>query len=57
MTVKTVARIPEDVYAKIRVMSALKQTSVNSVIVEALAEKIDRWEEKHGVLPLPPGEE
>ena len=47
-------RVPEDVHAKLRVMSAFRNESLNTVINEGLNELITRWENKYGTLPQPP---
>ena len=49
-------RLPDDLHTKIRVISAFKNVSQNDLITEAAQEKVDRWEQKYGTLPLPPGE-
>ena len=47
-------RVPEDVHAKLRIMSAFRNVSLNTVINEGLSDLIDNWEEKYGSLPKPP---
>lgn len=49
-------RLPEDLYAKTRVLAAMKQVSMNNLFIESLLHSIARWEEKHGILPTPPDE-
>ncbi len=50
-------RLPDDLHTKIRVISAFKNVSQNDLITEAVQEKVDRWEQKYGTLPLPPKED
>ncbi|SMG40746.1 hypothetical protein SAMN06275492_12825 [Dethiosulfovibrio salsuginis] len=50
-------RLPDDLHTKIRVISAFKNVSQNDLITEAVQEKVDRWEQKYGTLPLPPEED
>lgn len=47
-------RLEDALHSKIRVLAALKNTSMNNVAIEALQEKVDRWEQKYGALPTPP---
>lgn len=47
-------RVPEDVHAKLRVMSAFRNVSLNTLINEGLDDLIANWEEKYGQLPQPP---
>ena len=47
-------RVPEQVHAKLRIMSAFRNESINTVINEALEASIAQWEQKYGPLPLPP---
>ncbi len=47
-------RVPEGVHAKLRVMSAFRNVSLNTVINEALEDLIAHWEDKYGSLPEPP---
>ena len=47
-------RVPEDVHAKLRVMSAFRNVSLNTVINEGLNDLIAHWEAKYGSLPQPP---
>ena len=47
-------RIPDDLHVKIRVLAAFRNVSQNDVLIQAAQELINRWEQKHGVLPLPP---
>ncbi|GHV50291.1 hypothetical protein FACS1894216_02210 [Synergistales bacterium] len=50
-------RLPEDVHAKLRVIAALRNESLNSTMLVASTRLIEDWERKHGVLPTPPEEE
>lgn len=47
-------RIPDDVHTKLRVLAAFKNVSQNELIIDAIQDRLDQWEQKHGVLPLPP---
>ena len=47
-------RVPERLHAKLRVMSAFRNVSLNAVVNEALEDLVTRWEEKYGNLPEPP---
>ena len=47
-------RIPDDLHAKVRILAAFRNESQNDVLIRAAQELINRWEQKHGVLPLPP---
>lgn len=47
-------RLPDDIHTKARVLAAFKNVSQNDLILEAVQELVNRWEQKHGVLPLPP---
>ena len=49
-------RLPDDVHTKARVLAAFKNVSQNDLITEAVQDLVDRWEQKHGALPLPPKE-
>ena len=49
-------RIPDDVHTKLRVLAAFKDVSQNDLINQSIKELINRWEQKHGDLPLPPKE-
>jgi predicted HicB family RNase H-like nuclease len=50
-------RYSDELHLKMRVLAAFLDTSLNSLIVEAIQEKVDRWEQKHGPLPMPPQED
>lgn len=50
-------RLPEELHAKLRVIAALKNESLNLTMIEAAQSYVRQWEEKHGVLPTPPSEE
>ena len=47
-------RVPERVHAKLRVMSAFRNVSLNTLINEGLEDLIAQWETKYGSLPEPP---
>ncbi|MBQ7196011.1 MAG: hypothetical protein IJS40_01235 [Synergistaceae bacterium] len=50
-------RLPDELHAKLRVIAALKNESLNTTFV-ALSEKfVEDWEQKHGELPKPPKED
>ena len=49
-------RLPDDVHTKARVLAAFRNVSQNDLIIEAVQDLVARWEQKHGVLPLPPKE-
>ena len=49
-------RLPDDVHTKARVLAAFRNVSQNDLINEAVQDLVARWEQKHGVLPLPPKE-
>ncbi len=50
-------RIPDDVHTKLRVLAAFKDVSQNDLINQSIRELLNRWEEKHGSLPMPPEED
>lgn len=50
-------RIPDDVHTKLRVLAAFKDVSQNDLINQSIRELLNRWEEKHGNLPMPPEED
>ncbi|WP_419573870.1 toxin-antitoxin system HicB family antitoxin [Pyramidobacter piscolens] len=50
-------RLPDPIHTKLRVLAAFKNVSQNDLIIEAVREKVDLWERKHGALPLPPTED
>lgn len=49
-------RVPEDTHARLRIIAAFRNTSINTVINEALDDLINQWEQRYGPLPLPPEE-
>lgn len=49
-------RVPEKTHAKLRVMAAFLNESLNTVINDALDSLIVQWEQKYGPLPSPPKE-
>ena len=53
-TISFSIRVPEEIHAKLRVMSAFRNVSLNTLINEALDELIIQWETKYGDLPKPP---
>lgn len=56
MPVQFSIRLDDDVHAKLRVLAAFQNKSLNAVVSEAMMSHIDQWEQKHGPLPLPPEE-
>ena len=54
MSVQFSVRVSDETHAKLRVMAAFKDAPLNTVVAEALAEKIKSWESQFGPLPLPP---
>lgn len=49
-------RIMESLHSKLRIIAAFRNVSINTIINEALAHEVVRWEQKYGPLPLPPEE-
>ena len=49
-------RLPDDLHAKLRVIAALKDESLNSTMLAASNAYVTEWERKHGELPTPPEE-
>ncbi len=49
-------RMPDEVHAKLRVIAALRDDSLNGTVLDAVVRYIDDWELKHGALPKPPQE-
>lgn len=49
--VRTQIRVPEEIYAKARVLAAIHDVSFNQYLVDVLAEKIADWESSRGILP------
>ncbi|MBQ6738597.1 MAG: toxin-antitoxin system HicB family antitoxin [Synergistaceae bacterium] len=47
-------RLPDEIHTKVRVLAAFKNVSQNDLLIQAAQELINRWEQKHGNLPLPP---
>ncbi len=52
--ISTQLRLPDDLHVKARVLAALKNLSLNALVVEALQEKVDLYEKRYGELPKPP---
>lgn len=46
-------RLPDDLHTKIKVIAAYDDVPINSMIVEALLERVNQWEQKYGSLPMP----
>ena len=42
------ARIPSDVYAKLRVVAAMRGESINLTLCDAIDSYLQKWEEAHG---------
>lgn len=55
MSVQFSIRVEDELHAKLRVLAAFKDESLNAVVNEGLRLVVDRWEQQHGTLPLPPG--
>ena len=49
-------RVPDELHAQIRVISAFKNESLNTVVNEALEALVTQWEQKYGQLPSAPEE-
>ena len=47
-------RLPDDLHLKVRVLAAFKNVSQNDLLIQAAQSLVSSWEEKHGLLPLPP---
>ena len=52
--VRTQVRITENIYAKVRVLAAIHDVSINQYFINVLSEKIEDWESAHGALPTLP---
>lgn len=50
-------RLPEDLHAKLRVIAALKDESLNTTMLAAANDYVREWELKHGELPKPPSKD
>ena len=53
LMVQLTVRIPDELHTKIKVIGVYENTSINNMVVEALQNKADEWEKKHGKLPVP----
>jgi predicted HicB family RNase H-like nuclease len=51
--VQLTVRLPDDLHTKIKVISVYENTTINTMITEALQVRADQWEQKHGRLPEP----
>ena len=49
-------RLSNTLHAKLRVIAALKNESLNATLIAASTAYVDAWEKKHGELPTPPQE-
>ena len=49
----TQARIEENLFAKGKILAAIYDESFNSLLVRALSNEIQRYEQEHGELPKP----
>jgi predicted HicB family RNase H-like nuclease len=47
-------RLPDETHSKLRILAAFKNVSQNDLILEAVLSLLTQWEQKHGLLPLPP---
>jgi predicted HicB family RNase H-like nuclease len=54
MSIQFSIRLEDEIHAKLRVLSAFQNKSLNSVVTDAMKAHLDHWEQKHGPLPLPP---
>lgn len=54
MVVQFSIRTQDEIHAKLRVLAAFQNKSLNAVVTDAMRSHIDQWEQKHGPLPLPP---
>ncbi|MEG1837648.1 MAG: toxin-antitoxin system HicB family antitoxin [Synergistaceae bacterium] len=50
-------RLSDELHAKLRVIAALKNESLNQTMIESATCYVQEWEKKHGELPLPPSED
>lgn len=46
------ARIPEEDYAKLRVVAAMRGESINLTLCDAITAYLLQWEETHGKIPV-----
>jgi predicted HicB family RNase H-like nuclease len=53
LLIQLTVRLSEDLHTKIKVISVYENTTINAMITEALQERADLWEQKHGRLPTP----
>jgi predicted HicB family RNase H-like nuclease len=54
MSIQFSIRVEDDTHAKLRVLAAFKNKSLNAVVIDALTSHLSQWEQTHGPLPLPP---
>jgi predicted HicB family RNase H-like nuclease len=54
MSVQFSIRLEDDIHAKLRVLSAFQNKSLNAVVTDAMKAHLSQWEQRHGPLPLPP---
>lgn len=54
---RTQIRVPDEIYAKARVLAAIHNVSFNQLLINLLTSSIEDWETAHGVLPTLPEEE
>ena len=47
-------RLTDELHAKLRVIAALRDDSLNGTVIEAVLQYVSDWEAKHGALPKPP---
>ena len=45
-------RVPDELWPKVRVLSAVMDMSQNEFIIQTLAQRVDQWEAEHGPLPV-----
>ena len=46
-------RLPDDLHTKIKVIVAYDETTINSMVVDALKARVVSWEKENGTLPMP----
>ena len=46
-------RLPDELHTKIKVISIYDEVTINSMVVDALQERVKAWECQNGRLPMP----
>ena len=49
-------RVKENLHAKLRILAAFRNVSINTIVNEAIGHELNQWEQKYGFLPQPPEE-